>query len=104
MTEFERFMQYVAKTDKCWIWNGGRTDKGYGNFRRSAAFGSRQIYAPGNLLVCHSCDNPPCVNPTHLFLGTYKINADDMVAKGLHSNGHPGCAGYRRKRFVAERI
>jgi hypothetical protein len=42
---------------------------------------------PQDLLVLHRCDNPPCVRPTHLFLGTYKDNADDMMAKGRYVSG-----------------
>ncbi len=46
---------------------------------------------PGPLLVCHKCDNPGCVNPDHLFIGTGGDNAQDMLSKGRHITvGHPG--------------
>lgn len=80
------------KTDGCWIWRGwcstGRLP--YGLIRR----GSKQFYAhrvswqvhfgaiPDGLHVLHKCDNPPCIRPDHLFLGTHLDNVRDRQAKG----------------------
>lgn len=74
----------------CWIWSAARRPTGYGNFfvdgvcigahRASWLFFRGPI--PSGLNVCHRCDNPPCVNPLHLFLGTQKDNIYDMHIKG----------------------
>lgn len=78
----------------CWIWSGYFTPKGYGNFflRRSGRwvrlFAHRASYEyhvgpiPTDLCVLHRCDNPPCVNPSHLFLGTRGDNNRDRASKG----------------------
>lgn len=75
--------------DACWNWTGSKVS-GYGNMRwlgRSRyahqiayelAYGR---YSP-ELDVCHTCDNPPCCNPRHLFLGTHQVNMEDRDAKG----------------------
>lgn len=85
-----RFWPFVDRPsddpDTCWTWNGGRTEKGYGSFDRTGAH--RVSYwlmtgeEPGEMDVLHRCDNPPCVRPSHLFLGTHQDNMADMKAKG----------------------
>lgn len=86
----ERFERRIRRTDGCWLWQGFRNHKGYGHFAihgrdykaHRVAFELATGRHPGRLLVCHSCDNPPCVNPAHLWLGTMSDNALDMHAKG----------------------
>lgn len=89
-TPIERFWKYVKKTNTCWNWTGGFLQSGYGIFTinnkivRAHRF-SYELHKnkiPVNLNVCHSCDNPKCVNPSHLWLGTHKENMDDMMRKG----------------------
>jgi HNH endonuclease len=91
MTDKERFLKYVTlgEPDACWEWQGARTKTGYGNnpamtetraHRMSWVLHKGQI--PDGLHVLHKCDNPPCVNPNHLFLGTPKTNAEDRQQKG----------------------
>lgn len=91
--------------DGCWEWQGGRTAAGYGIFsgthgRRYAHRFSWELHheaIPQGMLVCHQCDNPPCVRPDHLFLGSHADNAQDREAKGRRQpepktacpDGHP---------------
>lgn len=93
-------------TDGCWEWKGGRSEEGYGGFmfnykRRSA---SRTSYEQNvgeigeGLCVLHSCDNPPCCNPSHLFLGTNLDNIKDKVAKGRQANGDKIRSGQKNMR------
>lgn len=79
--------------DECQEWSGERRPDGYGILRLgiSSAMAHRAAWAlhnhkpiPKGMCVCHTCDNPPCVNPNHLFLGTHQDNFRDMFDKGRH--------------------
>lgn len=83
----------------CWLWMGAITRGGYGHIRKRvnnvnkmtrAHRVSYELYKgpiPEGLQVLHTCDNPICVNPNHLFLGTNQDNVDDKVSKDRHSFG-----------------
>jgi hypothetical protein len=103
MTTEERFWSKVEKTGHCWIWAAARTRLGYGKFMLgSRTDGTAHLCMahrvawklagradPGALFVLHRCDNPSCVNPDHLFLGTHEDNMADMKAKGRGVKTHP---------------
>ena len=99
----DRFWSKVklAGTDECWEWQGGKNDKGYGCFwvpelqaQKPAQvvqwFFVHGFWPAPDMEVCHSCDNPPCVNDAHLWLGTHTDNMQDCLRKGRNGSlTHP---------------
>lgn len=88
-----KFWERVYKTNYCWNWKAGKDEKGYGLFWckktwRAHRFSWVVHYGeiPNNLHVLHKCDNPKCVNPEHLFLGTNQDNVNDKFKKGRNYN------------------
>jgi hypothetical protein len=92
MNLFDRlFSRTIIRDNGCWEYTGRREEKGYARMRcggGARAFVHRLAYdlvvddIPDGMKVLHKCDNPICVNPEHLFLGTNQDNTDDMLAKG----------------------
>ena len=101
--QIQNFLRNVQKSDGCWLWLGTTN----GSYGRHKFFGKpwpahRLAYwifvkeFDKSLDVCHHCDNPLCVRPNHLFLGTHQDNMRDMVSKGRNAPTH-GSLNYKAK-------
>lgn len=102
----ELFWARVKKGPSCWEWIGAREAAGYGFFLERSWYDDRNKRhpvwkkahrhswemangpIPDNLIICHRCDNPPCVRPDHLFLGTHLDNSKDCTTKGRLNDRH----------------
>jgi hypothetical protein len=110
--DITRFWSKVNKDipSGCWEWMGCVNGWGYGiiniNGKTWRTHRISWMLAHGewpNLFVCHKCDNPKCVNPDHLFLGTHNDNMRDMVSKDRHFKGVPVCGEHHPLHKLTDR-
>lgn len=99
-----------GEANECWLWRASTAGKGYGQIKLTGE--RKQAYAhvlayelahgpvPDGMEVCHHCDTPRCVNPSHLFAGTRKDNLVDMARKGRSTWGERN----RQHRLTAEQV
>lgn len=103
LSSLDRFLMKRTMGPGCWLWTGAKHNRGYGVMRNAGRnqrathvawfFANEEWPAPG-LVVRHKCDNPGCVRPDHLELGTQKQNVRDAVSRGRNARGQ--LCGYAR--------
>jgi hypothetical protein len=115
LARVERFASPEPNTG-CWLWMGWVDKQGYGGtwFGKRGPFWAAHRLSwtahrgpiPAGLYVLHRCDNPACVNPGHLFLGTHQDNMDDMVRKGRAAPAEMHARGERnaKAKLTAEKV
>lgn len=116
LSEYERFLKrvQVGAPSECWEWTASRNQKGWhGQWRAGdgrielthrAAWRLMRGEIPAGLCVLHRCDNPPCCNPAHLFLGTRSDNARDMWSKGRARPKSNLGAGHGNAKLTADLV
>ena len=114
----EQFWHLVQKSDGCWLWQGHREPFGYGiiyekrdSIRNGKRWKAHRLSwtihygdIPERVHVLHKCDNPPCVRPDHLFLGTQQDNMTDMCQKGRHKCNFPKGFDHYHSKLTEEQI
>jgi hypothetical protein len=99
------FWSKVKKGPGCWEWQAGRDPNGYGRYGGPLAHRVAWTLTngdPGRQYVLHRCDNPPCVRPSHLFLGTQQDNLADMRRKGRER--HARGVDHGKARLTPEQV
>lgn len=107
----KRFFKKIIKTSTCWLWTKSKKVR-YGSIGIDGKTIRAHRYSyfihnkdmDFNMLVCHKCDNPICVNPEHLFLGTAKDNAQDMIKKGRKNNDGVTGEKHFKSKFTKKQV